>query len=61
MVIAWILSHVGISRNERVDRLAKAALISSLAASSQVCWSDLKPRVDMYICTIWKELWNNEI
>ena len=53
MVIAWIPSHVGISGNEKADRLAKAALTSSLAAHSQVCWSDLKPRVDTYICTAW--------
>ena len=60
LVIAWIPSHVGISGNEKADRLAKAALTSSLAAHSQVCWSDLKPRVDTYICTAWQALWNNE-
>ena len=60
MVIAWIPSHVGIPGNEKADRLAKAALTSSLAAHSQVCWSDLKPRVDTYICTAWQALWNNE-
>ena len=60
MVIAWIPSHVGIPGNEKADRLAKAALTSSLAAHSQVCWSDLKPRVDTYICTAWQTLWNNE-
>ena len=60
LVIAWIPSHVGISGNEKADRLAKAALTSSLAAHSQVCWSNLKPRVDTYICTAWQALWNNE-
>ena len=56
VVIAWIPSHVGISGNERVDGLAKAALTSSLAARSHLFWSDLKPRVEMYIYTIWQEL-----
>ena len=51
---------MGISGNERADGLAKAALTSSLAARSHLCWSDLKPRVDMYIYTIWQELWNSE-
>ena len=27
---------------------------------SQVCWSDLKPQVDTYICTAWQGLGNNE-
>ena len=54
------LCHVGIPGNEKADRLAKAALTSSLAAQSQVCWADLKPRVDTYICTAWQALWNNE-
>ena len=60
LVIAWVPSHVGIPGNEKADRLAKAALTSSLGAHSQVCWSDLKPRVDTYICTAWQALWNNE-
>ena len=60
VLIAWIPSHEGISGKEGIDRLAKAALTSSLAARSHVCWSDLKSRVDMYICTICQELWNNE-
>ena len=60
MVIAWVPSHVGIPGNEKADRLAKAALITSLTAHSQVCWSDLKPRVDTYIWKAWQALWNNE-
>ena len=58
--MAWIPSHVGISGNERADGLAKAALSSSLTARSHICWSDLKPKIVMYIDTIWQELWNNE-
>ena len=49
VVVTWIPSHVGISGDKRADGLAKAALTLSLAAISLQCWSDLKPRVDMYI------------
>ena len=44
--------------NLLADRLAKAALTSSLVARSHVCWSDFKSIV-LYIYN-WKELWNNE-
>ena len=60
VIIAWIPSHVGLSGNERADGLAKAALTSSLTARSHICWSDLKPKIVMYIETIWQELWNDE-
>ena len=60
VVMAWIPSHVGISGHERADGLAKAALPSSLTARSHMCWSDLKPKIVMYIDTIWQKLWNNE-
>ena len=63
MVIEWITSHVDISGNERAYGLAKAALTSSLFAHSNICWSDLKvvkPKIVMYIDTIWQGLWNNE-
>ena len=60
LVIAWVPSHVGVSGNEKADRLAKAALTLNLAAYSRVCWSDLKPRVDTYICTAWQALWNDQ-
>ena len=60
MVIALIPSHVGITGNEREDRLAKAALTSSWIVRLHVCWSDLKPKINSYMGTIWQELWNNE-
>ena len=60
VVIARTPSNIGISGNERADGLAEAALASSLATRSHLCWSDTKLTINMYICTIWQELWNSE-
>ena len=60
IILARISSHVGIIRNEETDRLAKAALSSSVAPLSRICVSDLQSKANMYIDTIWQELWNSE-
>ena len=60
IITALIPLHVDITGSERADRLAKAALTSRLAACSHVCWSDLKPKVNVYIDTICQELRNSE-
>ncbi|GFO47675.1 RNAse h family protein [Plakobranchus ocellatus] len=55
----WIPAHVGIQGNENVDRIAKAALNRALS-SGKLCWPDLKPKVNIYIHTIWQENWDAE-
>ncbi|GFO28184.1 ribonuclease hi [Plakobranchus ocellatus] len=56
----WIPAHVGIQGNENVDKLAKAALNKALYSEKLICWSDLKPKVNAYIHTVWQENWDTE-
>ncbi|GFO00785.1 sperm-associated antigen 7-like protein [Plakobranchus ocellatus] len=50
----------GIQGNENVDKLAKAALNTALYSGKLICWSDLKPKVNAYIHTVWQENWDTE-
>ncbi|GFO27411.1 ribonuclease hi [Plakobranchus ocellatus] len=56
----WIPAHVGIQGNENVDKLAKAALNKASYSGKFICWSDLKPKVNAYIHTIWQKDWDTE-
>ena len=53
----WIFSELCTSVFNSASSRSTAAVSLS---PSQVCWSDLKPQVDTYICTAWQALWNNE-
>ncbi|GFN81319.1 hypothetical protein PoB_000782500 [Plakobranchus ocellatus] len=46
--------------NENVDKLAKAALNRTSCLGKLICWSDLKPKVNAYIHTVWQENWDVE-
>ena len=61
VIFAWIPSHVGISGNEKADELAKTALNQPLPQGRQIIWSDLKPKVNMYIQRSWQMDWDGEI
>ncbi|GFN81296.1 ribonuclease hi [Plakobranchus ocellatus] len=52
--------NVGIQGNENVDKLAKAALNRASCSGKLICWSDLKPKVNFYIHTVWLENWDAE-
>ncbi|GFO45318.1 hypothetical protein PoB_007182300 [Plakobranchus ocellatus] len=47
--------------NENVDKLAKAALNKASSSEKLICWSDLKPKVNAYMLTIWQENWDVEM
>ncbi|GFO02489.1 Pol-like protein [Plakobranchus ocellatus] len=49
----WIPAHVGIQGNENVDKLAKAALNRSSTSGKLICYSDLKPKINTYIKSVW--------
>ena len=59
--IVWIPAHVGISGNETVDKLAKAALMRAVSIGKLLCWSDLKCQVNTYISSVWQESWDGEV
>ncbi|GFO07264.1 neurogenic locus notch homolog protein 1-like [Plakobranchus ocellatus] len=44
--------------NENVDKLAKAALNRATCSGKFIYWSDLKPKVNAYIHTVWQENWD---
>ena len=57
VMLCWIPGHVGIPGNERVDRVAKAAL--SLPISSvKVSAMDFLPRAKLLMRKEWQEIWN---
>ncbi|GFO40823.1 ribonuclease hi [Plakobranchus ocellatus] len=41
-------------------KLAKAALNRASYSGKLICWSDLKPKVNAYIHTVWQENWDAE-
>ncbi|GFO35247.1 RNA-directed DNA polymerase from mobile element jockey [Plakobranchus ocellatus] len=49
-----------IQGNENVDKLAKAALNRASCSGKLICWSDLKPKINAYIHTVWQENWDAE-
>ncbi|GFO07103.1 ribonuclease hi [Plakobranchus ocellatus] len=56
----WIPAHVGIRGNENVDKLAKAALNRASCSGKLVCYSDLKPKINSYINSVWQKNWDAE-
>ncbi|GFO44820.1 ribonuclease hi [Plakobranchus ocellatus] len=56
----WIPAHVGIQGNENVEKLAKAALNRASCSGKLICWSDLKPKINAYIHSVWQKNWDAE-
>ncbi|GFO49511.1 Pol-like protein [Plakobranchus ocellatus] len=56
----WIPAHVGIRGNENVDKLAKAALNRASCSGKLICYSDLKPKINSYINSVWQKNWDAE-
>ena len=54
IVLCWILSHIGVSGNERADSAAKSAL-----DNISILYTDLKPQINKFFFTKWQQCWNN--
>ncbi|GFN80537.1 RNA-directed DNA polymerase from mobile element jockey [Plakobranchus ocellatus] len=50
--------RLGIQGNENMDKLLKVALNKASYSGKLICWSDLKPKVNAYIHTVWQENWD---
>ena len=53
-------SHIGIQRNETVDKQAKTSL-SLEPTSFKIPFSNFKPSINKYILEEWQTSWNNSI
>ena len=51
----WVPRHVGIRRNEAVDRAAKEALDKKNSTADLTPFSDLKPLTARYVYQIWQK------
>ena len=60
IVLCWIPSHIGIQRNEMVDKQAKTSL-SLEPTSFKIPFSNFKPSINKYILDQWQTSWNNSI
>ncbi|GFN91175.1 LOW QUALITY PROTEIN: ribonuclease hi [Plakobranchus ocellatus] len=49
-----------IQGNENVDKLAKAALNRTSTSGKLICYSDLKPKINTYIKSVWQRDWDAE-
>ncbi|GFN99155.1 RNA-directed DNA polymerase from mobile element jockey [Plakobranchus ocellatus] len=49
-----------IQGNENVDKLAKAALNRASSSGKFICYSDLKPKINTYINSVWQKNWDAE-
>ena len=61
LCFVWIPGHVGIKGNEKVDRLAKSALLREINDNHSILYCDFKPLVNKYIQKFWQEDWDQEI
>ncbi|GFN84756.1 ribonuclease hi [Plakobranchus ocellatus] len=52
--------NTSIQGNENVDKLAKAALNRASCSGKLICWSDLKPKINAFINSVWQKNWDAE-
>ena len=60
MIMCWVLSHIGVSGNERADSVAKSALDLGPEFIS-ISYTDLKPTTSIFLHTKWQQWWDSNI
>jgi len=59
--VVWVPSHIGITGNERADRLANmGSKRPHIDIDVGVELQEMYGRVDAYINKLWQEHWNNQ-
>ncbi|GFS17669.1 RNA-directed DNA polymerase from transposon X-element [Elysia marginata] len=61
VVLVWILFHIGIAGNEKVDQHAKLALNQEMPGDKQVSWSGLKLKINTHLEQLWQTDWDTEV
>ncbi|GFO16331.1 ribonuclease hi [Plakobranchus ocellatus] len=52
--------NTSIQGNENVDKLARVALNRTSTSGKLICYSDLKPKINTYIKSVWQRDWDAE-
>ena len=60
IILCWIPSHIGMSRNERADSAAELALDLSPEVIS-IPYTNLTPTISKFLYTKWQQWWANNI